>query len=128
MPMPRVLSKGALVQEAMLWIKDHPEAWEYMKDWVLAKIKNEEHFTTTELSYAVKASGLVTNKYGERVSFKNPLRAPITRFLIREIPKAEPFVKLQKSKTDYFFSDIKDMKKKRIKEGMGRGMKKEKEP
>lgn len=98
--------KELMLQEADQWVSDNPQAWEYMCSWAEKQARGGVPFTTTELSYAVKHSALVCDKHGRPRSFKNALRAPIARLLLRKMPYIKPYMLIRPSKTDVYFDDV----------------------
>jgi hypothetical protein len=110
-----MMTSEEIMEEAMRWVGRNPEGWRFLESWAKGRAKAHKPFTTTQLVYAVKDSGLVRDKTGRAVGFRCALRAPMARLLIRESPEIEPWIRIQPSKTDTYFKDVLDMKKERMK-------------
>ena len=88
-----------VMRDAQLWIEKNPTAWTFMVATAQAKVKQGRRFGIKDLCEHVRwrmyADGLE-----DGFKLNNNISPALARLILREVPEAQPYLKIKKSVVD----------------------------
>lgn len=105
----RVRTEGLSAQEmfkrAKAFKDNNPGIWDQIVADARIAAKYQRRFSVKKEIEELRETKWILLDEHEDYRFNNSYTAPLTRFLIQEVPEVEPYVHIRTSKTDKYFED-----------------------